>query len=355
MFSIFNKREAVNSGKRRPSGHPAVLASRAPKPVDHEDPTVSLDIPVDEAMRIIDSGLSSLSHLEVGQAAKERGWATLHRELERHPVRPAVSLRKGSGATSTTRPGSLEPVAAGRGPSRGRRIALSSAGVAVAIMAILVGTYAAGLLGTGDGGPVAVVTTQITIVTSTESTEATTPTSAVTTEVTATTEAPVTTDTTPVTGITTSTDTTSGTTDVTGGPTTPTTRPATLTTKPTSPPTTSPQQMASAERERDAKVMAADLAGAVIDYFLYDDDISQVLRRVAPSAQSSLRQMIGALEDPTSGQVVPGSAKLLNSDANGDTVRLTLEFVDLNDSPRFFITVRVTDQGATITAISAAS
>jgi hypothetical protein len=45
--------------------------------------------------------------------------------------------------------------------------------------------------------------------------------------------------------------------------------------------------------------------------------------------------------------------KTLSSD--GKTVRITIEFLDVNDSPRFFITVRVTDQGATITGISAAS
>ena len=106
----------------------------------------TLDIPVDDAMRALDSRLSSLPHIEVSQAAKERGWATLHRELERHPVRPtAPALLKGTGAKTTVRPGGLQPIPVHHGHSRGWRMALGSAGAVVVILAAVLGIYGAGL------------------------------------------------------------------------------------------------------------------------------------------------------------------------------------------------------------------
>ena len=97
--------------------------------------------------------------------------------------------------------------------------------------------------------------------------------------------------------------------------------------------------------------MAALLAKAVVDYFAGVSDISDVARHVAPSAQAALTQMLGRLEDPSNGQVVPSSAKAIDA----STVRFTLEFVDVSDTLRFFVRVHVDDQGATIVGISAAS
>ena len=76
MFSIFNKREAADNGNHRSNGHAVVAPPRVKKISDTEQ-TFHLDIPVDDAMRAIDSRLSSLSRIEVSQAAKERGWASL--------------------------------------------------------------------------------------------------------------------------------------------------------------------------------------------------------------------------------------------------------------------------------------
>ncbi len=356
MFRLLNKREATKHGKSRPGGHSIVVPSSAKKTAAREDQTFHLDIPIDDAMRALDVRLSSMSHIEVAQAAKERGWATLRRELERHPVRPtAPVLLKGTGAKASARPGSLLPVPVSAGHARGWRVALGSAGAAVVILAAVLGVYGAGLFGAGGTGPVAVTSTDIVAVETTTVTSVVTPTSEGTggTEPTVTTEVPGTTDTTPVTNGTSTTQHTPGSTTLTsGGGTTPTTGGTTTpTTKPASTTTTNNTVVVSADIQRDAQMMAADLATAVINYFLNGGSISEVSRRVAPSAKASFTQMIGALDDPTSGQVVPGSARAID----GTTVRFTLEFVDTNDSPRFFVTVHVTDQGATITAISAAS
>ena len=84
---------------------------------------------------------------------------------------------------------------------------------------------------------------------------------------------------------------------------------------------------------------ALDLAKAVIDYFA---GVQRHLRRrpargpVGPAVAHA--DDLGRLEDPTNGQVVPNSAKAI--DAN--TVRFTLEFVDVNETLRFFVTVHVT-------------
>jgi hypothetical protein len=351
MFSIFNKRDAAGNGNHRSNGHAVAAPPRVKKISDIEE-TFHLDIPVDDAMRAVDSRLSSLSHIEVSQAAKERGWATLHRELERHPVRPtAAALLKGTGAKTAARPGGLQPIPVHHGHSRGWRIGLSSAGAVVVILAAVLGVYGAGLLSDGTG-PFAVTTTVVIADTSsTTSTEVVTSTDSTdSSDVTVTTQAPDTTETTPVTTDTPTTGGTSTSTPTTGG-TTVTTEPTTPTTKPASTPTTGATISVSADRVRDAQVMAALLAKAVIDYFAGVSDISDVARHVAPSAQPSLTQMIGRLDNPANGQVVPNSAKAI--DAN--TVRFTLEFVDVDDTLRFFVKVHVDDQGATITGISAAS
>jgi hypothetical protein len=346
MFSIFNKREVATTGKHRSSGHALMAPPRVKKTSDTEE-TFHLDIPVDAAMRAVDSRLCGLAHIEVSQAAKERGWATLHRELERHPLRPtAPAPLKGPGA-KTSGPGGLQPIPVHHGPSRGWRVALSFTGAVVVILAAVLGVYGAGLL---SSGPEMAVTTTVVVAgsSSTTSTEPVTSTEVTpSSDVTPTTQAPDTTETTPPATETSTTDGPSistPTTTATTEPTTPTTRPASTT-------TTGATVSVSADRVRDAQVMAALLAKAVIDYFAGVSDISDVARHVAPSAQAALTQMLGRLEDPTNGQVVANSAKAIDP----STVRFTLEFVDVSDTLRFFVKVHVDDQGATIVGISAAS
>ena len=113
------------------------------------------DIPIDEAMLALDAEITGLAQLPVAQAAKERGWAALRRELDHRPVRiSSPALLKGTGAKGSPGRASVSPVLVGH--SRSWRVALGSAAAVVAIVATLLGTYAAGLLGGGEsGGPVA--------------------------------------------------------------------------------------------------------------------------------------------------------------------------------------------------------
>ena len=97
--------------------------------------------------------------------------------------------------------------------------------------------------------------------------------------------------------------------------------------------------------------MAALLAKAVIDYFAGVSDMSDVARHVATSAQPALRQMLGRSGRPDQRSSGPEQCQ----GHRRDTVRFTLEFIDVSDTLRFFVKVHVDDQGATITGISAAS
>ncbi len=202
MFSKIFKKRATNQGKSQVVPRPAVAEAA--------------DISVDDAMLTLHAGLSELAHIEVAQAAKERGWAALSRELERHPVRRAVpELAKGATAKSNKHSGALQPVLAGH--SRSWRIALSSAGVAVVIIAVLLGTYGAGLLTDGPDGPtVASNTTGVTGPQTTVPVDLTTEPGS----------GPDTTDVTPTTNATTPSDGTPPSTGATGGP---------VTTEPTTP------------------------------------------------------------------------------------------------------------------------
>jgi hypothetical protein len=350
MSRLFDKRKDALSGTDRSHDHAVSSSFAGKKLVGDDDLAFHLDIPVDDAMRALDSRLSGLSQIEVAQAAKERGWAALHREIERHPVRAASpAALKSTGAKTAGRQGGLQPVLETRGHARSWRLALSGAGAFVVILAVVLGVWGAGLLGGEGVGPIAGSTsTVIADVTTTLVSDGTTLTSdsTVSSEPVATTQPP-TSDTPPESGTPTTkapdTTPTSGVTPTTGG-TTPTTKPAT-------PTTTNPVVDVSADKVHDAQVMAADLASAIIDYFLTDGSVANVARHVAPAAQPALTQLIGSLESPTSGQVVPGSAKTIDA----HTVRFTLEFADSGGARRFFVFVDVSDQGALITAISAAS
>ena len=348
MFNrIFNKRGAEAQDDSREHSVPA-----APAP--------HFDLTIDDTILALDAELSSLGHMEVAQAAKERGWATLQQRLETHPVRSGSSAPlKGSGAKGSSRSGVFQPVTAGR--SHGWRVALVSAGAVVAIMAVLLGTYSAGLLGGGDGsGPVASQTTQVAVTDTTASTVDTTPatgepTTTPTTQSTPTSDEPGVTPTTQSTptsdepGVTPTTEGTPATSGGSGG-TTRTTQHVTPTTQPEQTTTTvvpTEQQMAAAQREGDAVSAALYLGDAVLDKFM-KGDLGR-LPDISDSARSRLTQLIASLDDPTGCQKV--AVKALST----DTVRVTLEFTDGDKSPRFFITVRVDDGGSTITDITEGS
>ena len=350
MFNrIFNKRGAEDQGKSRERGHSVTPAVSLDKAAAQADAAPYFDLTIDDTIVALDSELSGLGHMQVAQAAKERGWATLQRELQRHPVRAASpALLKGTGAKDSVRGGAAQPVPAGR--SRGWRVALGSAAAVVAVMAALLGTYSAGLLGNGGGtGPVAsVTTTQVSEPTTAVTTNDTTSTS-VAPDNTSTTESnPTTTGTTESTTTTGSTPGTTGGTTATTGSTPSSTARTTPTTQPAQTTTTNPTQWASAQREKDAESAVLALADEVVRSF-WDGDLSAALRMVASGAQGSLTQMVSSLNDPSGYRIVDSESRSSN------TVRVTLEFTDTDDNPRFFLTVRVDEGGATITAISAGS
>lgn len=347
MFNrIFNKRGTKARGKSRGSGLSAASASASVKVVTQVEGVPQVDVTIDDTILALDRELSNLSGLQVAQAAKERGWAALHRELERHPVRAASpTLLSGGAVKGSTHGGSVRPVLAGH--SRGWRVALSSAGVAVVILAVVLGTYGAGLFGDGGGTLVSVTTTEASTPATTVATGDTTPTTVNTPDTTGTTPTtaitPDTTGTTPTSGNTTPT---TDSTPTTGGSSN-TTQRVTSTTLPAQTTTTNATQMAAAEREKDAKNAAWDLGAAVLDYFSTGE--LGGTPALTDAAQGSLTIMVKSLDAPTEVHVVGAKT---NSDG---TVRVTLQFVDGDESPRFFITVRVSDGGTTVTDISAGS
>jgi hypothetical protein len=323
-------------------------------------PIEAVDIPVDDVMLRLHAELSALAHIDVAQAAKERGWATLSRELERHPVRRAVpELAKGAVPKKGRSGGALQPVLAGH--SRSWRIAVSSAGVAVAIIAVVLGTYGAGLLTGGSDGPTVASNT----------TAASGPRTSVPIDVT--TEpggGTGITDVTSTTGATTPSDSVPPSTGSTGGvvtsePTTPTTAGSGGTSVTTSPVTTVPaqttttnaQQYADAQRQENARAAVFDLADAVLAHFLEGTDLTGLRSMVPASVQSQLTQMVARLNAPT------GYNKISVESEAGNKVRVVLEFTDVDPDrigddgqplkiyPRFAITVQV-GASATITAIT---
>lgn len=339
----------------------AAPGSQAESTVQRDTP---VGVPVDETMVTLSRELAGIARMEVGQAAKERGWAKLQRELERHPVRPASVVVKDAGARIPARVGAG---ASGRGLySGGRRWALGSAAAMVAVVAVLLGTYSAGLLTAGGDEPGGTVTSVV----ASDSTEPTTP----TTQTPSTTGGPVTSESTPPTAqgpVTTAatdvappateTSVTTGGPITTGGPVTSESTPPTtqgpVTTQPPRTTTTGEQQVVAAQLEKTAKSAVFSLAAMVVDYFV-TGDISGARALVAPGAQSSLVQMISSLSDPF------GYRWISTKGVSADTVRITLEFSDRVSNPqgelvevarRFALTVRVDEESAVITAISAGS
>src|SRR3990172_10412176 len=89
MFrGIFGKGSAKADGRRQ---------ERRPSMVTSEEPEPRLDMSADDSILALSRELSALKQTQVSQGAKDRGWASLQRELERRPVRPAATAgAKGS-------------------------------------------------------------------------------------------------------------------------------------------------------------------------------------------------------------------------------------------------------------------
>ncbi len=337
MFrGIFNKSGAEEQGKRQ--GPAPTVASAEPQP-----PVPAEAVPVDEAMLAISRELSGLTQLPVAQAARERGWASLQRELERRPV-----VATGAGSAHSVRPAR----------ARGWRWALASAAAAVAVIAALIGTYSGGLLQMADNGDSTGTVTSVTSVVSSDTTEP--PTTVSTEGTTVSSDSPGTTQSPSTTAVQPDTTQSPGT---TGGtqPSTPTTSHPThttrggsvrsTTTQPATTSTTSQQQYTATQREGSARAVAAYLADLVIT-----GNTSGARALVAPGAQASLAQMAMSLNEPY-GYKITGVQSLSDT-----TVRVTMQINDRVTSPngelvevlpKFAIKVRVDGTNAVITAINA--
>jgi hypothetical protein len=342
MFrGIFNKSGAGQKGKSQEA--PLVPASANPAATEAQTFAQAKPVAIDEAMLVIGRELSGLAQLPVAQAARERGWAAVQRELERRPV-------VATGAKSTA------PIRSAR-PAKARRLrwALASAAATVAVIAALVGTYSGGLLQTaGNDDPTGTVTS----VTSVASSDTTGPSTPVTTESTTvstvgpgTTQAPDTTVIQPSTTEGPGTTVTQPTTPTTSRPTR-TTGGSSTTTRPGTTSTTGQQLYTSAQREGSARAAVAYLAQMVTS-----GSTSGASGLVAPEAQASLAQMVMTLSDPH-GYKITGVQSLSDT-----IVRVTLQISDRVTGPngevnevysKFAIKVRVDDEnGAIVIAIDA--
>jgi hypothetical protein len=341
-------------GKRLGRGPSAVPDVLPQGDITQSGSASGLDATVDESIMALSRELSALAHVEVSQAAKERGWASLQRELERRPVRATgkvagapVAMRKG--ATRVT--GAARPTAR-PAHSHTWRWALGSAAAAVAVIAALLGAYGAGAFQTTatvvDNGSSSTITS---VVSSDTTKPPTTGTTTLTTENTTVTTGvqPSTTQGPGPTSTENTTVTTTGGPGTTGGGTT-TTQPHTTTTKP-GPTTTGEQLNTATQREGSARALAVYLADLVIT-----GNTSGARALVTAEAQSSLAQMMMSLNEPY-GYRVTGWQSL-----SGDTVRVTIEINDRVDDGQgrlvevvktFAVRVRVDDDGAVVTAINA--
>lgn len=289
---------------------------------------------IDDAIIALDRALSGLGEFEVPPAAKERGWASLQRELERRPVHRAAPT------TQVTR----------RSRVKGLRWALGSAAAAVAVAATLIGTLAGGTVQTVDNGGLpttvpSVVSSETTLPSTTVSTDGVVDTTVTPSDPSTTEGSSTTGGTEPGTSTTSgsNTGTTSGSSG--GNPTT---------TQPTSPSTTSGQQNAAAQLVGSAKAAALYLAELVIT-----GNTSGARAIVAPEAQSSLVQMMTSLEEPY-GYTYTGAKAVSGTNVVYITLTVNDRIVDgqgevLETVKSFAVKVRVDDAGAVIIAINAGS
>ncbi|MBN1322261.1 MAG: hypothetical protein JXA87_15630 [Thermoleophilia bacterium] len=357
MFrSIFKRRGTADKSKRRERGSSAAPASAREAGVSQGDTATHVDLTVDEAMMAISRELSGLARMEVGQAAKERGWATLHGELERRPVRAQSPAARGVEARGA---GARGAVRAGAGSqSRGIRSAsprwIMVSAAAVAVVAVVVALAA--VYGGGDGPTVVSNPPTTGTVTSVVTSDTTLPNTTVPTDVTTvpTVETTVPTgNTTPTTSTPTSTGGTTPTSDrpVTTDRTTVTTK-TPGTTQPPSTTTTNETQMATAQHEKDAKRVAQALGSEVLLAFQSGSKLGDVSSLVADGAD--VTWMVSTL-------VNPDGCHVSTKSVNGATVSVVMTFNDVipdgqggqrEVTKRFIATVRVGDDRAVITAIS---
>ena len=307
---------------------------------------------LDESLLALVAEISALGRLEVPQAAKERGWASLQRELERRPIRATGS-----------------PAKTGARRVRSWRWAIASAAAALAVLAGVLGAYGGGAFNSSvaDGGHPTTVTSVVagnttesssTSSTSTPSTTGTQPdTTGTTVNPTTTGSSPGTSSTQPTSPSTSGppttqsqTSTTKATTSTTQA-TTSTTQATTSTTQPSSS-TTVDTDMASKERASSASMAVSNLGLAVIS-----GDYASARALVDPQAQGSFAQMVASLSNPNA--IGPVSDPQLVST---DTYRVTLSFTDhvangqgivVERTLRFVLKVHVTSKGALVTAINA--
>jgi hypothetical protein len=334
MFTrIFKKR---HSGKDEAPMQPVLPA------------TMPDDVVFDESLASLDSALRGLAGIEVAQAAKERGWANVRRELERRPVRPVVHTPSKGVPGRPLLSGSAVRTATD-GHSRGWRVAVGSLAAVAAVAIAVFASYGAGVFNTATG-------TSLNVAGSSSSTLP--PTSVAVSDTTAVTTGPstVTTQnsTTPGTDVTTTATTVqTGTTNGTQGTTSSSKGPSVTNNAPTTQPqqgttTTNEQQMADRQLETSA-VGAAEALGRAVIQRMDTGVLPDVRSLVDPSAQSALTWMISSLDHPSDGFSVDQSATKIMDD---NTVRVTLQFIDGDQTPRFFITVRVTPDSAVVIDIS---
>lgn len=367
---LFDKWRAV-SGSRRDERRPSAVSSPASLSDSGPGAASFALATADESLLALSRELAGLAELPVPAAAKERGWAALQREMERHPLRVTgknaraakergVPAAKGAGIFGTARVSR---------PCRFRWALASAAGV-VAVMAVLLSVYSAGLLQTADtGGSQGTLALAAGSDATSPDTTFVTPSSS---EVTVTTGSldggSATTESGPaVTGGTQPSGTEGGATVVTNGSATAggtqsstpvatsgftTTLPA-QTTLPPQTTTTGQQQMAAAQREGSAKALAVYLADLVVT-----GNTSGARALVSPEAQASLGYMIASLTDPY-GYKVTGASML-----GDETVRVTLSINDrvvnnagewIEVTKSFVIRVHADDNSAVVMGINAGS
>jgi hypothetical protein len=291
-------------------------------------------------MLLLSRELSQLVHTKVPAGAKERGWAALEREMQRHPVKVASAATAGSKNTVETRSSRRNT------RSGGLRWALGGVAATIAVVAAVLATSGGTILQTADNDS----TTTITAVAGVDSTSpVTVPTGSTTgTQDTNTTEASVPSTNSPQTSegqVAPNTTQGSSVTQSTGSTQRTTTTGAT--------PTTNPQQNAAARIVATAKEAAFDLGSMVVT-----GNASGARSLVVSGAQPSLAQMLMSLEQPFAFNLSSTGA------IDGQDVRVVLEIEDrvssgsgeiVETAKRFVLKIRVGDGGAQVIAISAGS
>lgn len=328
---------------------------------------------IDDNLRAVDRALRELAQLEVDHAARERTWLVLSHQLERvsrhfEPSFHGRLFRDAHFSKQRLNLGGYRRVLAPRGFAG--RLAFGTLAAMVVVIALALGVYGGTVWMGADNGkgphPAASVTSSESQLAA-GATSAQTSVSADQTFASATSAVATSTSAAEEPSVATNTATTSGATTTISpggsGSTAPSsTAPPATKSSPTQPESTEPQpsttqeQFASAQRDNTAKAVALDLGSSIMEYFA-SGDMSGAQALVAPAAQPSLIQMIRSLKNPA-GYAWTGMTAI-----TADTVRVVLEFSDAEPNTvgeatyvtkRYALTVKVTDDTAVITAITAA-